>query len=202
VDWTQWSAATIGNPGTASGTAGSVGVSYAGEVANFQIGYPSWTPAASFSGGSVTNGPLASDNAISIIGGANGVNTITFATAVTDPVFAIWSLGGGSTAASFDFINAPFTVESGGPNAEYGGTGLTVAGDSVSGIEANGTIQFDGTFKTISWTNPQAENYYDFTVGVAAVPEPATWAMLLLGFGGIGWMLRSARRQRGATANA
>jgi hypothetical protein len=28
-----------------------------------------------------------------------------------------------------------------------------------------------------------------------AVPEPATWAMLLLGFGGIGAMLRSSRRR-------
>jgi hypothetical protein len=28
----------------------------------------------------------------------------------------------------------------------------------------------------------------------AAVPEPATWIMMLLGFGGIGWMLRSHRK--------
>jgi hypothetical protein len=29
---------------------------------------------------------------------------------------------------------------------------------------------------------------------VGAVPEPATWMMMLVGFGVIGWRIRSARR--------
>jgi hypothetical protein len=37
--------------------------------------------------------------------------------------------------------------------------------------------------------------------GAATVPEPATWAMFLAGFGGIGFMLRHARR-KGAPATA
>ena len=36
--------------------------------------------------------------------------------------------------------------------------------------------------------------------GVAAVPEPATWAMFLVGFGGIGFVMRNSRRSRAATA--
>ena len=35
-------------------------------------------------------------------------------------------------------------------------------------------------------------------VSIASVPEPASWMMLILGFGGIGMMLRQSRR-RGAT---
>jgi hypothetical protein len=35
---------------------------------------------------------------------------------------------------------------------------------------------------------------YDFAA-TAAVPEPATWAMMLLGFGGIGFQMRSRRKQ-------
>jgi hypothetical protein len=31
-------------------------------------------------------------------------------------------------------------------------------------------------------------------VPTAAVPEPATWAMLIVGFGGIGGLLRTKRR--------
>jgi hypothetical protein len=33
------------------------------------------------------------------------------------------------------------------------------------------------------------------TITISAVPEPATWAMLLTGFGGIGLMMRRARRK-------
>jgi hypothetical protein len=42
----------------------------------------------------------------------------------------------------------------------------------------------------------------DFTTAiistVSAVPEPATWAMFLVGFGGIGFMMRNARRKSAA----
>jgi uncharacterized RDD family membrane protein YckC len=37
---------------------------------------------------------------------------------------------------------------------------------------------------------------------VSAVPEPATWAMFLVGFGAIGVMLRKRRRDTVAKANA
>jgi hypothetical protein len=32
-------------------------------------------------------------------------------------------------------------------------------------------------------------------ISISAVPEPSTWAMLLLGFGAIGWTMRSNRRR-------
>jgi hypothetical protein len=43
----------------------------------------------------------------------------------------------------------------------------------------------------------------DFATAVGGVPEPATWAMLLIGFFGVGTALRLARRkQTGAVATA
>jgi hypothetical protein len=40
----------------------------------------------------------------------------------------------------------------------------------------------------------------DGTFDISAVPEPATWAMFLLGFGAIGWTLRGSRKQGAVTA--
>ena len=42
---------------------------------------------------------------------------------------------------------------------------------------------------------------HDFVV-TTAVPEPATWAMMLIGVGGLGAMLRTSRRPAGAAAVA
>lgn len=39
------------------------------------------------------------------------------------------------------------------------------------------------------------------TVAVLGVPEPATWAMMLVGFGGLGVALRCVRRRFGAATN-
>jgi PEP-CTERM motif len=42
----------------------------------------------------------------------------------------------------------------------------------------------------------------NYTGATAGVPEPATWAMFLLGFGAIGWTLRKARSKGAVAATA
>ena len=184
VTWTTWNSAS-------SGTAGPITVTYAGPAVSLQQPYPSYTPTTTFADGTiVNNAPLPANGILQIFGGNAATQTLTFSQAVVNPVFAIWSLGQTGIDASFVFNQTP-TFVSGGPNAEYGGTGITVAGNTVHGIEANGTVEFLGTFTSLSWINPVAENWYGFEVGfqsVAPIPEPSTWAMLILGFFGIGFM--------------
>jgi hypothetical protein len=201
VDWASWSKVVTSptTAGSALATFADVGAtaSYSGELRSFVPGYPSYTPVATFSGGTVSNAPASADGIVQIFGGTGtGTHTITFSHAVLNPVLAIWSLGQPGLLAQFDF-DQPFAIESGGPNAEYGGAAITAAGNTVSGIEGNGVIQFSGALTSISWTNPVFENWYGFTVGVpvAAVPEPETYALLL---GGLALLGARARRRRAA----
>ena len=196
ITWTTWTAATAGNPGSATGTIGTVGVTYAGLVNYFYTSYPSWMPTSTYAGGTVSNAP-SPDNIIGLTGGAGtGTETVTFSTPVVDPVMSIWSLGAGGTTAQFVFSSSePFAIEAGGPSAEYGGSSIYVGGtcpaNAVCGAEGNGTIQFNGTFSSLTWTNPVYENWYGFDLGIAGVastttPEPASIVLLttVLGIAG------------------
>jgi hypothetical protein len=195
IAWANWTTAASGNPGSASGTlAGGLTVAYSGQTSGLTTA-PSWTPAGSFTGGTIGNAP-PSTVSVALEGGSTpGVpplmESITFSSPVVDPVFAIWSLGSVNTPAAFDFLSKSpenFTPEAGGPSHEFGGTSITVNGQTVNGLEGNGVIQFDGTFSSITFNTPDFENFYAFTVGydqtltpTPGVPEPATLSLFGLG---------------------
>jgi hypothetical protein len=67
----------------------------------------------------------------------------------------------------------------------------------ANGHPGGGFNQGTARPNTIS-QDPISENWYGFTVGVQApVPEPSTWAMMILGFFGLGFMAYR-RKQHGA----
>lgn len=205
VTWVNWAWINLGNPGSASGMIGGIGVSYSGQ--SFSGGNVTWLPNGSWTGGTVGNGPSI-NSFIGLTGGPGTyTETITFSSPVTNPVLAIWSLGQVGISAEFLFNSSePFTIEAGGPSAQYGGGSLYTGGscptDAVCGAEGNGTIQFDGTFSSITWTNPAYEDWYAFDIGVrdppSPTPEPATLLLLGTGILGIaGVSRRILRIQRG-----
>jgi len=195
VTWTQWTGATAGTNGSATGTMGSTTVSYSGQTSGLGIGYAgtvgsfypgesgtNWGPAGSYTGGGVDNAPPTSGNLVSLEGGnSDEIETITFSSAVNDPYLAIWSLGAGGNTASFVFSN-PFSIVACGPSTEYGGGCVTESGNTLFGTEGNGVIQFAGSITSISFTTPDYENWYGFTAGeTSATPEPG--GLVLLGTG-------------------
>jgi PEP-CTERM motif-containing protein len=125
--------------------------------------------------------------------GASASNTITFGTAVVNPFLAFVSVGQGGDPVTYDFGSNVFTMlsdnTSGGNCAYWGcGTNSVGVGNSASilmGTEFSGTVQFIGTFSSISFTTDPGENWHAFTVGAAApasvTPEPATMAMMATG---------------------
>ncbi len=82
-------------------------------------------------------------------------------------------------------------------NASLAGLGpFTLAGVNVSDIRFSLLGGF-GSYDGANWTNPEFTTSTllitaDFT---AAVPEPSTWAMMIIGFAGLAWTQSRRRRQ-------
>jgi hypothetical protein len=135
-------------------------------------------------------------------GGRTGINAFAF----TDPTVGTVTSG----------TSAGFTWQTGGLNASgcdgtgnffcFANSGYTLPSGSSVSIDFNITSDTLGSFTNwtpdfkIDWVGSQ--NNYDLVslpIPVnTGVPEPATWALMLLGFGGIGMAMRRSRRRTGA----
>lgn len=210
IAWVDWQSATLGNSdangGAASGTASLGGstlmVGYTGELyLDTQVdglGTDHWDPDSTWADGSIVDNAPPGTDILALRGNPDSTNTITFSQPVTNPVMAIFSLGKSIDPASYDF-DAPFDVVVGGPSTEFAGSSIVeLPNDVLYGEEANGTIQFDGTFTSISFTVPDGESWHGFTVGVA-VPAPPILPVVgsaALWLCGIGLASRAPRRRQ------
>ena len=199
IGWNTWSS---DSSGTMTVGGNSVAVTFSsGNPHHFLPNSPSWTPHSTWADGAVVgNAPTSSNGLMQLFGGpTEGIDTLSFSTPVVNPVVAIWSLGNNGTAASFVFDQTP-TLVAGGPSAEFAGSSINISGNTVWGYEANGTVEFMGTYASISWTNPIYEDYYGFNVGAPSIatPVPGNLALLFIGLvsiGGSRWLFRRRQTQ-------
>ncbi|WP_292918319.1 FxDxF family PEP-CTERM protein [Nitrosomonas sp.] len=197
VSWTDWTSSTDSFSASGSLAVGSdivdVGYSATGAHAFVTTGSGTnyWTGSA-YTNGTVDNAPPASDI---IALNQGGTVTITFSQTVVDPYIGLVSWNGNTV----DF-GVPIVVDSFGSG--YWGSGTPILNPGGTGFfgsgEVHGVIRLPGSFDSITFTHT-SENWHGFTVGVAGiapVPEPETYAMLLAGLGLLGFMAR--RRQHAA----
>ena len=92
--------------------------------------------------------------------------------------FSATFANGALTALSFD-TNALSPISTDG-NGDFG-----LQSFRVSGLGPDGASTFNGDFQLL--TSGQIE--------IAAVPEPASWALMIIGFGMVGGTVRARRRQ-------
>ena len=138
---------------------------------------------------------------------ANGPSDVLM-TSADSSAFSLQSVGAATRAGDFDVGN---------PSIAQGSAGFTVTGFLVGGGTVSQTINFsDLSYNIYSLTgfnnlsgaefaafgfsdNPEIA-LDDITVN-AGVPEPATWALMLIGLGVVGTSLRRSRVQIRVAAN-
>lgn len=180
ASWTNWTSASAGSFIQNGNT---INVTYTGSPVTVDYSSYIYDHPASFTNAAITNTP-ESNGTLVMVGGTSTVNNFHFSQAVINPLIDLFSVGQSSVPVSFNFLNNPiFSILSQGAGHWAGGT-LVQSGNSVTGAEGNGLLQFTGSYTDIAFTTPNYEYYYGATVGaptsaVSAVPVPgAIWLML------------------------
>jgi hypothetical protein len=181
--WAHWvTPEPPGNPATATATilapSGAIAVTYVGEIympilASQPTDY--FVPASTYTCSTVGNRPTEADGLVLQQGGTTTVDTLTFSRPVTNPVFAIMSLGNSQLGANciyaFGAFGETFTILQQGMGEMAGPGTLTDDDGGLRGDDGDGLVQLNGTFSSIKWTDGPAgcEGFgvHGFTVGSA-----------------------------------
>jgi PEP-CTERM motif-containing protein len=131
--------------------------------------------------------------------------------------FGFYSIDGGrptpagGVAPGFSYDNlfypggAPQTASDypfGGGLFDIYGIVFTLAGGDAVNVWSNGNVPRAGLSYGVGVTDGTSVLDYQSPVSLAAVPEPATWVMMLVGFGVVGWQLRRRSRANALLAQA
>lgn len=119
---------------------------------------------------------------------AGQTETLNFAAGIKDVAIYVGSLD------SYNNLNFTFT----GPNVNYSGTDLGAVSGADNGNQTaantNGVFLFSFASPINSVTLSSSQNSFEIASISAAVPEPMTWAMMIVGLTAVGGVLRSRKK--------
>ena len=197
------SAGAVSAPASAAPIIGSFslssfGGSYVGGTAMTATGLDFGSSSGGVGNGYGTNGTALVGNGQGSFAGLNGtiasISDIALGTAA-NPLSSPFISFGGASNIVFNFSNAALTRSVLGTSVTITGLGTFtngVAADATSGMFTLATSSQNGMSSDVNFT---------FTSNLSslesAVPEPATWAMMLVGVGMMGFAMR--RRKKNVT---
>ena len=124
---------------------------------------------------------------------------------ISDPLAGTYSISGDTSTPGVIFSNTSnltqlLACDSNLMGCTTGTVYSLIIGTTPSGFSAFGLPLTDlaaGNYRlTIIGTSPNSGSFTgNVRIATAAVPEPATWALMLLGFGAVGAVMRRQRKQ-------
>jgi len=194
INYVDWSSDNLGAGDVYGTLPGGINVTYSGEINFDQLNDAGtyWYTNASRvpgSGSEYTNNAVISNTPSTTdmiaINGNGTTDTFTFSSPVTDPVMLLVSLGDDFGYPTTYTFNTNISILSDGPGW-WGGPGILnpIGTNAVQGIEGDGSIEFVGTYSSISFSTAYGESWNGFTIGVPAgvpvgVPDTASTLTLL-----------------------
>lgn len=172
-------------------------------------------------GGGCSTAPIAISDQLAFVGGpfygsttTGPLNVIFGGFGVTDPLFLDFN---DSYNGQTFTLKVDFTAPAASPDPAYFSANLTGTLNWINGGQlkidflgpaqhftfAGGSFDLeiqDVTLNTGFWNHGDAEFLVGTFSAVAAVPEPSTWAMMILGFAGVGFVAYRRRNQSAALA--
>jgi hypothetical protein len=137
----------------------------------------------------ITAAPPGDATAYASLLGPDGKATLTIATPVSNISFFMGSPDTYNSVTFYDAANNNL--------GSFDGSAFT--GPPANGDQSLGeriTFNFNGAaVAKVAFGSTQNSFEFDRVGTLAGVPEPTSWALMLTGFGGLGAMLRRARRQ-------